>query len=59
MMELTLKSSEELVPAAIDHLLFDEFRRVDGEFKRHGKRYLYSAYRVGEMVRIDIHEVKP
>ena len=49
---------ENLFPAVIDHLWPDGFKRLDGEFNRHGKEYKFSAYRVNEMVRIDIQEVK-
>ena len=58
-MELKDLKPERLVAAAIDHLLFDEYRRIDGDFWRKAKQYKFSAYRVGEMVRIDIVEVKP
>lgn len=59
-MELKDLKSEQLVPAAVDHILFDEFKRIDGNFERHGKAYKFIAYRAKEMVRIDIHEkVKP
>ena len=56
-MELNDLKSEQLVPAAIDHILFDEFRRIDGDFERKGKQYKFIAYRVKEMVRIDVREV--
>ena len=58
-MELKDLKSEDLVPAAVDHLLNDEFKRIDGNFERHGKAYKFIAYRVKEMVRIDVREVGP
>lgn len=58
-MELKDLKPERLVAAAIDHVLFDEFKRIDGDFWRKDKHYKFKAYRVKEMVRIDTQGEKP
>ena len=58
-MELKDLKPERLVAAAIDHILLDDYKRIDGDFWRHDKQYKFIAYQVKEMVRIDVREVKP
>lgn len=56
-----LEHPRDIAPAALQFLIFDRFKRLDGEFMWKNEKWKYSAYKVdnqpGITIRIDLRKI--